>query len=383
LRILFAFAGGSGHLDPLVPLARAAEQAGHTVAFAGRPLMTGRVEKLGFTAFATGTDRGLTPVRRPLLPVDRERELRDFREGFAGRIAGERAPALVALCQTWRPDLIVWEETDFGAVLAAEYLGLPHATVLVIAAGSFVPLAAVGEVLNAHRAAYGLAADPEMAMLSRYLVLAPMPPGYRDPAFPLPATAHSVRLTAGGGEQQTSAPPWEATLADAPTVYFTLGTVFNVESGDLFERVLVGLRGLPVHLVVTVGWGIEPAELGPQPPNVQIFQHIPQEITLRYCDVVISHAGSGSVMGALGYGRPMVLLPMGADQPWNADRCEAWGVARVLDPVAVRPEEVGEAVMAVLTTTSYREAAERLRDGMVAMPGPEYGVRLLEGLVGV
>jgi len=37
MRMLFAFAGGSGHLEPLVPIARAAKAAGHSVAFAGRP----------------------------------------------------------------------------------------------------------------------------------------------------------------------------------------------------------------------------------------------------------------------------------------------------------------------------------------------------------
>jgi hypothetical protein len=38
-RMLFTFAGGTGHFLPLVPLARAAEQAGHRVAFGGQPGM--------------------------------------------------------------------------------------------------------------------------------------------------------------------------------------------------------------------------------------------------------------------------------------------------------------------------------------------------------
>ena len=58
LRILFTFAGGSGHLEPLVPIARAAECVGHAVAFAGRPWMIPQVEALGFSAFASGSDVG-------------------------------------------------------------------------------------------------------------------------------------------------------------------------------------------------------------------------------------------------------------------------------------------------------------------------------------
>ena len=53
-------------------------------------------------------------------------------------------------------------------------------------------------------------------------------------------------------------------------VYFTLGTVFNLESGDLFARVVAGLRELGVEVIVTVGDGIDPAELGPQPPHVRV-----------------------------------------------------------------------------------------------------------------
>lgn len=59
------------------------------------------------------------------------------------------------------------------------------------------------EPLNALRAEYGLPPDTDLALLSRYLVLTPFPPSFRDPAFPLPPTAHSLRLPAGdsiGGE---------------------------------------------------------------------------------------------------------------------------------------------------------------------------------------
>ena len=50
MRMLFAFAGGSGHLEPLVPIARAAKAAGHSVAFAGRPWMVPRLTNSGFEA---------------------------------------------------------------------------------------------------------------------------------------------------------------------------------------------------------------------------------------------------------------------------------------------------------------------------------------------
>ena len=47
MRILFTFAGGNGHFEPLVPIAGAAEDVGHVVAFAGRPSMVVRADPGG------------------------------------------------------------------------------------------------------------------------------------------------------------------------------------------------------------------------------------------------------------------------------------------------------------------------------------------------
>ncbi|MFB9430168.1 glycosyltransferase [Streptoalloteichus tenebrarius] len=378
VRILFTFVGGTGHFAPLTPIARAAEAAGHTVAFTAEPPMASPVREAGFTVFPAGVGREGAPERLPLLEVDREREDRVVRENFARHRAGRRASALLPLCQEWRPDLLVCEEMDFGALVAAERLGIPHARVLVIASGSFVRTELVAEPLHTLRAEHGLAPDPDLAMLERHLVLAPFPPSFRHPAYPLPATAHALRPHVL--DESATPPAWLDDLADAPTVYLTLGTIFNMESGDLFSRAITGLRELPVNLVVTVGRHLDPAEFGPQPANVHIERFVPQAAILPRCAAVVSHGGSGSVMGALAHGLPMVLLPMGADQPHNADRCEDLGVAEVLDAVGSTPETIRDAVSRVLSQPSYRCAAERLRDEMVALPGPEHAVSLLERL---
>ena len=164
------------------------------------------------------------------------------------------------------------------------------------------------------------------------------------------------------------------------TLYFTLGTEFNVESGDLFDRVLSGLQGLEVRAVVTVGREVDPARFGPQPDRIRVERFLPQEETLRECDVVVSHAGSGSTLGALAFGRPMVLLPLGADQLLNAERCEELGVAIALDALSVTPTEIGEAITRLLEDASFRERAERIRDEIAAMPPADSLVREIEEL---
>lgn len=369
MRILFTFIGGSGHLHPLVPVAQAAAGAGHTVAVAGAASLGASINAVGLTAFATSQPVRDQPQRTAPLKPDPEREDQDLRENFARRGARRQAAAILELVRDWKPDLVVRDEVDFGAAIAAERLAVPCATVLVLAAGGFLRKEIVAGPLHELRAEYGLPADPELAMLDRNLVLSPFPPSFRSPESPLPFTAFSFRPTAA-----TPA----LTSSTRPTVYLTLGTEFN--HADLFSRLLVGLRELPAKVIVTVGEQIDPAEFGPLPAQVRMERYIPQALILPDCDLVISHGGSGSVMGALAHGLPSVLIPLGADQPYNARRCLELGTARVLDPCTVTGLELEATVLAVLADPGYRRSAERIRDEINSLPGPESAVARLEQL---
>lgn len=163
-------------------------------------------------------------------------------------------------------------------------------------------------------------------------------------------------------------------------MYVSLGTAFNVESGDLFSRVVAGVRDLPVDVLVTVGAEIDPAELGPQPANVTVERFVPQWAVLPHGDLVVSHGGSGGVIGALAHGLPVVVLPLGADQPHNAARVEALGVGRVLDAVSATPDEIGDAVAATLADHAARAAAASLRDECAPLPSPATAMAWLEAL---
>ena len=364
MRILFTFVMGRGHYEPLAPIARAAVAAGHTVAFAGSGDVPKVAQAAGFEAYAIAPDR-VPPERKPLVPVDVEREQRELVAHLSGSAPRERVPAALALCERWRPDVLVCDEIDVGSMVAAELYGAPHVTVLENASGTFIRPQLIAEPTDALRAEHGLPPGPGHALL-----LSPFPPSLRNP----PADAVSIRPVLEPGP----VPAWLAGLSGA--VFFTLGTVFNLESGDLFTRVVEGLRGLDVDVVVAVGHGIGPAELGPQPPHVRVERYVPLGAVLPRCAAVVSHGGSGVVVGTLAHGLPSALIPMGADQPGNAARCEALGVSRVLEVMTATPAEVRAAVAAVLGDGSYREAAERLRDEIAALPGPDHAVALLNTL---
>lgn len=383
MRALFAFAGGSGHAEPLVPFAAALRAAGHTVAFAGRSDVAAALRMRGFDAFSEPVDTTATTSEpAPLLAVDMAREERALRDGYAGRIARARATSVAEVCRAWQPDLLVCDEVDFGTMIAAERLGLPQATVLVIASGAFVRADVLAEPLDALRAEHGLPPDSKLAMPYRQLVLSPFPSSVRDPAFPLPPTAHVVRPAslAPTAAERAAAPSWLSRLEPRPVVYLTLGTIFNMESGDLLERAIAGLRELPIELVVTIGPQRNLCALGPQPSHVHVEQHVPHALLLPHCDLVVSHGGSGTLVDALAAGLPSLILPLGADQPLNAVRCEALGIGAALDALAATPAAIRAAATRLLEDPAPRAAARRIQAEIAALPGPELAVGLLEAL---
>ena len=368
MRILFTFTGGSGHLLPLVAIARAATTSGHDVAIAGSSSMVSSIEARGFTAFPTSEPRAGSKSfsAEKVEPIDLERENETMRDGFAGRGARRHVEMMPAIIREWAPDVLVRDEVDFGTAIVAELLDIPCANVLVLAAGSFPAKNVIAEQLNELRSELGLTPDPELTMLERDLVLSTFPPSFR--VTPLPPTAFSYRPTAMTPSNPTH----------DPGVYFTLGTFDTIH--ELQTRVLAGLSELHVNVVMTVGERNDPAGFGPQPPNVRIERFITQEEVLPHCNLVVSHAGSGTLMGALAHGLPTLSLPMGADQPYNAQRCAELGVGQTLDAVSATPHDVRDAAEHVLNSVEYRRSAERFRDEINALPDMSRAVRLIEDL---
>ena len=98
MRVLLTFVGGAGHLDPLLPLARArGRRRATTVAIAGSGNQMPRAEAAGFTALPTSPQRPPATSGRdlaPLTPVDPHDTEVEFAENFAGKGARRHVPAV-------------------------------------------------------------------------------------------------------------------------------------------------------------------------------------------------------------------------------------------------------------------------------------------------
>ena len=133
---------------------------------------------------------------------------------------------------------------------------------------------------------------------------------------------------------------------DRPLVYLTFGTAFGTV--DRLRQTIAGLSSLPVDVLVATGPTVSAAELGHVPPNIVVESWVPQGDLLPHVDLVVSHGGSGTVLGALATGLPHLMLPQGADQFGNARDITALGAGRQILPADRTALSIADAARALL-----------------------------------
>ncbi len=389
MRILFTTQPAYGHFYPMLPIATAARRAGHDVAFGTSAMFGPVVEAVGFRSIPVGldwleSDKRTVPTNLKPAPGSTLEEY--FAQQFVTATAGRLAEDVVASARTWRPDILVRERTEFGGAIAADVLGIPAATVQVGSPTLITPsvLAAVEGPYNAARLGLGLSADEGLAALEGQAVFSLAPASLHDPSVPLPRNLISLRPESVDRAPSDRLPEWANELGlRRPLVYATLGTVFNEPAYDLpfFPAVLDGLRGESLDVVITVGPNVDPATLGPQPPNIHVARYVPQSLLLPRCAAIICHGGYGTLLTAIEHAVPLVVVPFGADQPINARSVQRLGLGHVIEVDDLTPAGLREAVRSVLDEPNWRDNMEHVRDESNALPPASDAVAMLEQLV--
>jgi UDP:flavonoid glycosyltransferase YjiC (YdhE family) len=311
------------------------------------------------------------------LPADQQP---DF---MFGRIFGEiAAPAmfsdLMPIVESWRPDLVINDAAELGAPIAASVLDVPHVT---HAFGSLLPEALARDA--GERAAFvwqaqGLEPRPYGGLYD-HLYLDIYPPSLQPSSGQHVGARQLLRPVAFAGATESDVRTDITDRTGRPLVYLTFGTVF--EDFELFTTALTGLRELGVGLVVTVGPDRDPATLGPQPAHVVVERYIPQTQLLPICDLVASHAGSGTTLAALSWGIPQLCLPQRADQFLNAEAVDRAGAGLTFSPADVEVVAVERAARQLLEDPRFRDGARRVAEEMSRMPSPDDAATVLEALV--
>jgi UDP:flavonoid glycosyltransferase YjiC (YdhE family) len=92
------------------------------------------------------------------------------------------------------------------------------------------------------------------------------------------------------------------------------------------------------------------------PDEVEVLAFADHDRLMPECSIVISHGGLGTVTRALAHGVPVLVLPLGRDQAFNASRVEDLGAGIAL-PETSPADRIRAAIRTLLTDGSFRAAA--------------------------
>lgn len=382
MRVLVTSSPPIGHVHPLVPLARALQQAGHEVRWATGPDACPIVEGAGLEAVVAGltaTERRAEYFRR--YPEARELAPEDLPGHMFPRLFGVlSAPPmlhdLLALVDGWRPDVVVHEAAELAAPIVAAVLGVPTVNQGFGALVHPERLTAASEAVAPLWEKAGLSPRPWAGSYD-HLYLDIYPPSLRPPHGEHVTRREPMRPIPYSAELQHGTVAWSGEDHGRTLVYLTFGTVFNATAGP-FHDALHGLAALDADVLVTVGPDGDPDAFGPQPDHITVTRYVPQTEVLPRCRLVVSHAGSGTFLAALDHGLPQLCLPQAADQFGNARQCAAAGAGICLLPDEVTADAVRAAVTRLLSEPAYSARAAELRDELHAMPHPDDLVPTIE-----
>lgn len=148
-------------------------------------------------------------------------------------------------------------------------------------------------------------------------------------------------------------------LDGRPLVYVSLGTLQN-QVPETFQRVCEALAPLDCQVLVSFGGGGRPAGLGALPGKPWEVDFAPQLEVLDRAALFVSHAGMNSAVESLQAGVPLVMVPVGNDQPGVAARVHHAGAGISLGSSRASVARIRAAAQAVLTEPAYGERAREL-----------------------
>ena len=404
--------GTRGDVQPFVALAQGLAGRGHEVRIAAPENFQAFIEGHGFEFSAISGD-----VEAIISAPSIEQAMKGGLFRNLPKLVREGRGLMAGIYErTWEAsqgsDLLVLHPKTLLGVDCAEALDIPA---LFAAFQPFTPtgafpicgldLPSLGSVLN--RATYGLMSlqgvfygSMRNAMRKRLMGLGPtsrwtfplmhggrhMPTlyAYSEAVVPRPrdwpAEAHVTGYWFLDGETWTPDAGLQRFLeAGEPPVYIGFGSMpWDRERNT--EVVMGALKLWGGRALIGRGWGgVAPTDL---PAEVYAIDHAPHELLLPATSAVVHHGGAGTTAAGLRAGRPTLICPYAADQPFWRRRMDAIGVG----PSAPNMKKLSAEKLAgllddLVSNSGYRQAAQGVAGRIAAEDGVQTAVGLIEELL--
>lgn len=286
---------------------------------------------------------------------------------------------------SFKPDVIIQDESAFSGAVAAVKNNIPYATSITVPPGYFEPY-----LFNPERQKIlldkMLVVQKEMGVQSDRVIFNSdklvlsfttpdlLKPHYKDFVFeaPIEYVGSSVE-----GRPEPNKFDWsQVKNPDWPILYVSIGTLLDDIRSVIFKRIIDAFDGQPLTIIANT----DPLLFDHWPENFIVQKVCPQVEVLSKVDLVVTHAGFNTVNEALFFDLPMIALPLAWDQGVNADLIEIHGCGKKFKYRRMSPLMLREAVFEILQQPHYRESAARLGQSLRDKGGTKRAADLIEKL---
>jgi sterol 3beta-glucosyltransferase len=410
-KILIMTIGSRGDIQPFIALGKGLQAAGYEVALQTAEAYKPFVEENGLTYAYMNNDFML---------------LAESKEGQAAVEGGGKLSLMKKVmpmlrrmledewqaARNFQPDAIIHHPKSLGGYHIAEKLNVP--LFLSLALPLYTPTSAypvpilsgvrLGSSFN--RFSYkliGWASAPYMGVINEFRVKTlgltkrgrfaselvkpngePVPVlyAYSPHVLPVPEDYPShVHVTGYWflDRKENWQPPTELVQflkAGAPPVYVGFGSMSGAKAQERAKIVIEALAKSGQRGLLASGWGgLKVSDL---PANVFMLEQAPHDWLFQRVSAVVHHGGAGTTAAGLRAGKPTIIVPFIADQPF-------WG--KVIYELGVGPQPIPQgkltleglttAIQRVVTDTEMRRHAEAVGEKIRAEDGVGNAIKMI------
>ncbi len=166
---------------------------------------------------------------------------------------------------------------------------------------------------------------------------------------------------------------------EAP-VYVGFGSMIAESPETTTKIVIDALQRSGQRGIIASGWGgLRPADL---PSNIFLLKEAPHEWLFPRMSAVVHHGGAGTVAAGLRAGKPTVICPFIADQPFWGNQVAKLGVGTAPIPQKqLTAEKLAAAIRTAATDPMMRQKAAALGEQLKREDGTGNALKVLEEIV--
>jgi sterol 3beta-glucosyltransferase len=414
MKITILTVGSRGDVQPFVALGLGLQQAGHQITFC---------TSHNFQSFVEGYGLPYAYMNADLIALTETPEGKAAMEGKSQLSLLKQVKPLLrkmlddewTAVQQTTPDLLIYHPKSLGAYHLAEKLGIPAILSLalplytptrdfpIILMGSKnlggwlnkqsykmlmgVTLPYAGMINEWRKSALGL---PPRSRLANELVQPngrPTPTLYAYSPHLIPTPSDWPDNTRATGYWFLDAPKeWQPPAdlaaflqAGAPPVYIGFGSMAGKNPARLGEIVVAALQKTGQRGLLASGWG--GLKAGDLPDTIFMLESAPHEWLFPQVAAVVHHGGSGTTGAGLRAGKPTIICPFIADQPFWGHRVYELGVG----PAPIRQKKLGienlaAAIETAVTNKTMQARATELGEKIRGENGVATAVNFIEKL---